>query len=164
MNIYLIGMMGSGKSTIGHMVGDKMQLSFIDLDQEIENLTGKTINEIFKKDGEEFFRKVESECLRLHSNAVLACGGGIVLKTKNRSYIKKHGKVILLKASVSELAKRLASSNKRPLFNKQNPKKGLEELWSDRKSKYINMADITIATDNRSPQDISEEIVEKLEG
>ena len=70
----------------------------------------------------------------------------------------------MLKASVSELAKRLASSNKRPLFNKQNPKKGLEKLWSDRKSKYINMADITIATDNRSPQDISEEIVEKLEG
>ena len=81
MNIYLIGMMGSGKSTIGHMVGDKMQLSFIDLDQEIENLTGKTINEIFKKDGEEFFRKVESDCLRLHSNTVLACGGGIVLKS-----------------------------------------------------------------------------------
>tara|TARA_Y100001970_G_scaffold81884_1_gene103707 strand:+ start:8024 stop:8533 length:510 start_codon:yes stop_codon:yes gene_type:complete len=163
MNIYLIGMMGSGKSTVGCIVAEKMQLSFIDTDKEIENFTGKTISDIFKQDGEDYFRKIESDYLKLHSNAVLACGGGVILKNENRSHIKKHGEVILLTASISELAQRIAGTIKRPLYNGNDPKKRLEQLWLERKDKYINTADVTVDTNSRSPKDISNEIVEKLE-
>lgn len=162
MNIYLIGMMGSGKSTIGKMVAQKMRLPFIDLDLEIENFAGKPINEIFKKDSEEFFRKIESECLKTHSNSILACGGGIVSKNENISYINKHGKTILLTAPLSELYQRLSGTNNRPLLKNGNIKQTLERLWLERKSKYIDMADLTINTSNKSPKDISIEIVESI--
>ena len=162
MNIYLIGMMGSGKSTIGKMVAQKMRLPFIDLDLEIENFAGKPINEIFKKNSEEFFRKIESECLKAHSNSILACGGGIVSKNENISYINKHGKTILLTAPLSELYQRLSETNNRPLLKNGNIKQTLERLWLERKSKYIDMADLTINTSNRSPKDISIEIVESI--
>mgnify|MGYP001441453815 CR=1 FL=1 len=162
MNIYLIGMMGSGKSTIGKMVAQKMRLPFIDLDLEIENFAGKPINEIFKKYSEEFFRKIESECLKIRSNSILACGGGIVSKNENISYINKHGKTILLTAPLSELYQRLSGTNNRPLLKNGNIKQTLERLWLERKSKYIDMADLTINTSNRSPKDISIEIVESI--
>ena len=98
MNIYLIGMMGSGKSTVGNLVAQKMRLQFIDLDIEIENFVGKPIKEIFKKNSEEFFRKIESKCLKRQSKSIIACGGGIILEDKNISYINKHGKTVLLTA------------------------------------------------------------------
>ena len=87
MNIYLIGMMGSGKSTVGNLVAQKMRLQFIDLDIEIENFIGKPIKEIFKKNSEEFFRKIESKCLKRQSKSIIACGGGIILDDKNLSLI-----------------------------------------------------------------------------
>jgi len=80
MNIYLIGMMGSGKSTVGKPLSEKMHKPFIDLDSEIEKGTGKNISEIFDIDGEEQFRKMETKQLKQYSESIVACGGGIVLK------------------------------------------------------------------------------------
>ena len=162
MNIYLIGMMGSGKSTVGNLVAQKMRLQFIDLDIEIENFVGKPIKEIFKKNSEEFFRQIESKCLKRQSKSIIACGGGIILEDKNISYIKKHGKTILLTAPIPELYERLKGKNNRPLLKRGNIKKTLERLWQERKNKYINMADLTVDTANRSPEEISIEIVKNL--
>ncbi len=162
MNIYLIGMMGSGKSTVGNLVAQKMRLQFIDLDIEIENFVGKPIKEIFKKNSEEFFRKIESKCLKRRSKSIIACGGGIILEDKNISYINKHGKTVLLTAPIPELYERLKEKNNRPLLKRGNIKKTLERLWQERKNKYINMADLTVDTVNRSPEEISIEIVKNL--
>ena len=82
MNIYLIGMMGTGKSTIGELLTEKLDYPFVDLDEKIENSAGKSITEIFENDGEENFRNLESEQLRSYSNSVIACGGGIILRKK----------------------------------------------------------------------------------
>ena len=107
MTIYLIGMMGVGKSTVGKILAEKMKLLFIDLDSEIEKSSQKSVSEIFNEDGENHFRKLESEQLKQYSGSVVACGGGITLDKKNRQYINKNGIVVLLTASINELFKRL---------------------------------------------------------
>ena len=113
MNIYLIGMMGSGKSTVGKILAEKMELLFIDLDSEIEKTGGKSVSEIFNQDGEDHFRKLESEELKQYSESVVACGGGIILDEENRQYINENGVAVLLTASMDELFKRLSDSNNR---------------------------------------------------
>ncbi len=110
MNIYLIGMMGSGKSTVGKTLSEKMHKPFIDLDSEIEKGTGKNISEIFDIDGEEQFRKMETKQLKQYSESIVACGGGIVLKDENREFINENGFTILLTASMEELSHRLSDS------------------------------------------------------
>ena len=89
MNIYLLGMMGSGKSTVGRALSQYMDMPFIDLDLEIEQSVGKTISEIFKNDGEKYFRNIESNQLYQYFDSVVACGGGIILNEGNRTFIKK---------------------------------------------------------------------------
>ena len=116
MNIYLIGMMGSGKSTVGKILAEKMELLFIDLDSEIEKTGGKSVSEIFNQDGEDHFRKLESEELKQYSESVVACGGGIILDEENRQYINENGVAVLLTASMDELFKRLSDSNNRPIL------------------------------------------------
>ena len=162
MNIFIVGPMGSGKSTVGNLVAQKMRLQFIDLDIEIENFAGKPINEIFKKNSEEFFRKIESKCLKRQSNSIIACGGGIILEYKNISYMNKHGKTVLLTAPIPELYERLNGESNRPLLKRGTIKKTLERLWQERKNKYINIADLTVDTANRSPEQVSIEIVKNL--
>jgi len=108
-NIYLIGMMGSGKSTVGKILSKKMKKPFIDLDSEIEKTGGKSVSEIFNGNGEEKFRQMESEQLKQYSESVVACGGGIVLKDENRHFIKENGIAILLTASMKELSQRLSN-------------------------------------------------------
>ena len=101
-------MMGSGKSTVGKTLSEKMHKPFIDLDSEIEKGTGKNISEIFDIDGEEQFRKMETKQLKQYSESIVACGGGIVLKDENRECINENGVTILLTASMEELSNRLS--------------------------------------------------------
>ena len=129
MNIYLIGMMGSGKSTLGKTLSEKIQKSFIDLDSEIEKAAGKFISEIFDIDGEEQFRKMESKQLKQYSESIVACGGGIVLKDENREFINENGVTILLTASMEELSHRLSDSGNRPLLADDNTEEALTKLW-----------------------------------
>ena len=93
MNIYLLGMMGSGKSTIGRFLSRRMGKPFIDLDSEIEQSAGKTISEIFENDGEEYFRNIEANQLQEYSDSIVACGGGIIVNEGNRAIIKKMGRL-----------------------------------------------------------------------
>ena len=159
MNIYLIGMMGSGKSTVGKILAEKMKLLFIDLDSEIEKTGGKSVSEIFNQDGEDHFRKLESEELKQYSESVVACGGGIILDEENRKYINENGVAVLLTASMDELFKRLSDSNNRPILPDENTKKALTKLWMERLIDYLDTADFSIETNGKTPEQLTDEIL-----
>ena len=162
MNIYLIGMMGSGKSTVGKTLSEKMHKPFIDLDSEIEKGTGKNISEIFDIDGEEQFRKMETKQLKQYSESIVACGGGFVLKDENREFINENGFTILLTASMEELSHRLSDSGNRPLLADDNTEEALTKLWLERQLHYLNTADFTIETDGKNPKQLTEEILVQI--
>ena len=162
MNIYLIGMMGSGKSTVGKTLSEKMHKPFIDLDSEIEKGTGKNISEIFDIDGEEQFRKMETKQLKQYSESIVACGGGIVLKDENREFINENGVTILLTASMEELSHRLSDSGNRPLLADDNTEEALTKLWLERQLNYLNTADFTIETDGKNPEELTKEILVQI--
>ena len=159
MNIYLIGMMGSGKSTLGKTLSEKIQKPFVDLDSEIEKTGGKSISEIFDIDGEEQFRKMETKQLKQYSESIVACGGGIVLNDTNRQFINENGIAILLLASMGELIQRLSASNNRPLLADDNMEEGLTKLWLERQVDYLDTANFTIETDGKNPAQLTEEIL-----
>ena len=159
MNIYLIGMMGSGKSTVGKTLSEKMHKPFIDLDSVIEMGAGKNISEIFDTDGEDQFRKMETKQLKQYSESIVACGGGIVLKDENREFINENGATILLTASMEELSHRLSDSGNRPLLADDNTEEALTKLWLERQLHYLNTADFTIETDGKNPEQLTEEIL-----
>ena len=162
MNIYLMGMMGSGKSTVGKTLSQQLGKPIIDLDLEIEQSTGKTISEIFENGRAEHFRNIESNQLQQHSDSIVACGGGIILKEENRVIIKENGKAILLTASIPELSNRLSASANRPLLTDDNMEETLTKLWLERQLLYLSTADYTIETDGKTPEKITEEILNQL--
>ena len=159
MNIFLIGMMGTGKSTVGVLLANELKIPFVDLDKEIEKSTRKTISGIFKLDGEATFRRIETECLKEVSASVVSCGGGIILKEENRNFIKVNGTTILLTASIEELVRRLKDAEKRPLLAKNNEEESLIKLWLDRRAQYLSIADVTIDTDGKTSIQITNEIL-----
>ena len=164
MNYYLIGMMGSGKSTVGKLLAKKLETPFLDLDHYIEVKNNKSINDIFKEKGENYFRQLETNALSeiKGSEIVVACGGGIILNHENRKKISSNGKVVFLKASISSLIKRLLSNKDRPILNDKNIGNELIKIWNERKNYYNETAEITINTDGYTPESISSLIIENL--
>ena len=152
-------MMGSGKSTVGKTLSEKMHKPFIDLDSEIEKGTGKNISEIFDTDGEEQFRKMETKQLKQYSESIVACGGGIVLKDENREFINENGIAILLLATMGELTQRLSNSGNRPLLANDNTEEALTKLWMERQIDYLETANFTIETDGKNPEELTEKIL-----
>ena len=165
MNIYLIGMMGSGKSTVGKILAKKMAIPFIDLDHYIEVKNNKSISNIFKENGESHFRKLESDALSqiCESTLLVACGGGIVLNKTNREKLLSTGKVVLLHTSISEIAKRLKDSIDRPLLKEKERIQELTKIWNGRKNYYQETAHILVNTDRQSPNEISEDIFKQVQ-
>jgi shikimate kinase len=163
MAIFLIGMMGSGKSTVGKILADEMGLPFVDLDSFIENKENKTITEIFNQNGESYFRKLESEALAKSNSkkAVIACGGGIILSKSNRKLLQS-GKVVYLKATILTLAKRLERAKNRPLLDKTDIEKQLQSIWDERRNSYETTAQIIINVEPYTPKQITKLIKEKL--
>ena len=163
MIFYLIGMMGSGKSSVGKLLANKLQFSIIDIDKEIEKDEKLSIKEIFEKKGEDYFREIESKyLLRKRNSAVVSCGGGIVLNKKNREFLKTNGYTIYLKSSILTLEKRLLNENGRPLLSNDNLKETLINIYSKRKTLYTSSANTTIITDRRSVKEVCELIIKKL--
>lgn len=153
--------MGAGKSTIGRRLARKLKLKFLDSDHAIENRTGARITLIFEIEGEEGFRKRESDIieeLTNQSDIVLATGGGVVLNPGNRQKLAERGLVIYLRAGVNQLLKRTARDNKRPLLNTDNPRDKMEELLNIRTPLYEEIADLTVDTDKQPVTQIVEEI------
>ena len=163
MIFYLIGMMGSGKTSVGKLLAKKLQFSNIDIDKEIEKDEKLSIKEIFEKKGENYFREIESKyLLRKRNSAVVSCGGGIVLNKENREFLRTGGYTIYLKSSIPTLEKRLLNENSRPLLSNDNLKETLINILSKRKTLYTSTANTTIITDRRSVQEVCELIIKKL--
>ncbi len=165
-NIYLIGPMGAGKTTIGKKLAKKLGKRFFDSDREIEKTTGATINLIFDVEGEAGFREWESKTLEIliaEDNVVLATGGGAVLSEANRELLKKNGIVIYLEVAPELIVKRTEYDNNRPLLATKNKLKTITELLNVREPIYDKTADYKINVDKKSTSRIINEISELLE-
>ncbi len=153
MNIFLVGPMGVGKTTIGHYLSNNLKLEFIDSDHEIEKRAGVTIPMIFEFESEIGFRRRERAVineLTRQNNIVLSTGGGVVLDINNRQYLKKRGYVIYLYASVDELLERTSHNNNRPLLQTGNPREKITNLLEERHPLYKMTADSIIDTTQKS--------------
>lgn len=164
-NIFLIGPMGAGKSTIGRQLAEEINYSFIDSDKIISERTGVDIPTIFEFEGEKGFRKREEEILAelvINKHTVLATGGGAILNTTVRKLLKQHGFVIYLKTTVAEQLKRIGDDKNRPLMQTDNPKQQLESLMLQRAPLYEATADLIFDTNRYKIKTINQEIIKKL--
>jgi len=160
MNIYLVGFMGTGKSSVGCQLAKERGWNFIDLDELIELKEQRRIVDIFAKDGEAYFRKIEKNILKQVSTQkkfVVACGGGVVLDKDNIKLMKKTGRMICLYASPEQILKRVSLNNDRPLLNVDKPQKRIELLLKMRAPFYMQ-ADKIIDTSNFSVKQVVKKI------
>ncbi len=130
-NIFLVGLMGAGKTTVGRALAKRLNKRFVDSDHEIEARTGASIPWIFEIEGEESFRQREAEVIRdltAQPGIVLATGGGAILRAQNREYLKTRGTVIYLRAGVNSILQRTSHDRNRPLLQTADPRKRIEEL------------------------------------
>ena len=164
-NIYLIGMMGSWKSTIGSNLAKILDMNFFDIDDVIEELTEMKITDIFKQLGEAKFREMEKAFFiekSKGSNQLFSTGGGIILDNENRKILKK-GTTFLLETSPSIIATRIHNTNKRPLIkDPDNLEKQLSDIWLERQKYYYESSQHIIKTDNLKPSDVIDEILKLL--
>ena len=160
--IYLIGFMGTGKTTVGTELAKQLHYSFYDSDQRVVERTGKSITELFEELGEDGFRKLEQEALQSLpiEKGIIATGGGIILKEENRLYMKKTGYVIWLDASPEEIGKRLESDSSRPLLSRDKTNQ-IKQLYYSRVDLYNHAADSRIVTDGKTVDEIIKEILTK---
>ena len=164
-NIYLVGPVGSGKTTIGSRVAPILGLSFIDLDAELERRTGASVNLIFDVEGEKGFRKRESALLEEISklnSCLVATGGGSVLAEKNLEVMKKTGAVIYLQTSVKQQLSRLRQDKKRPLLQAPDREKRLEEIAALRNPLYESVADVVFPGRNRNVSQVAQRLSEVI--
>ena len=166
-SIALIGFMGMGKTVVGKLLAEKLGKEFIELDAIIEKKAGRSIPEIFRKDGEIGFRELEiavTKDVAKEMNAVIACGGGIVLNTINIDRLRKQCIIICLAASPQVIIKRTSGdTGERPLLAVPDRARQIKELLKFRKPFYERLADITINTSRISAESVVESIMEKLE-
>ena len=165
-NIILIGPMGSGKTSIGKKLSKMMKFDFIDTDHLIENRTGVDISTIFAHEGEEGFRKRESNILKELSNiknTVVGTGGGIIISHENRKIIKNLGFVVYLTASIKELTYRTEQDKSRPLISSANTQEVIANLIKERQEYYEKTSNIKISTDNYDTVKISKIIIKDYE-
>lgn len=166
-NVYLVGPMGAGKSTIGRMLAADLNLEFKDSDREIEERSGVDIPWIFDMEGEAGFRDRETAMLEelcQQPGIVLATGGGIVVREENRRLLAAAGMVVYLQADINEQVRRTSKDRKRPLLQTGDPRAVLEKLLAERHPLYSDIADFTVATAGRSPKSVVNEIKKCLQG
>lgn len=164
-NIFFIGFMGVGKTTVSSYLSNLLNRKEIDIDQCIAKREKMKIPEIFKKYGEEYFRNCETEVLKdLNSEdgVIISCGGGIVLKEENISLMKERGKIILLTSTPQTIFERVRYSDERPILNNNMNVDFISELMKKREEKYLHAADLIIDTDKKSIEEVCEEIISSL--
>ena len=166
-NIFLIGPMGAGKSTIGRELADRLHLEFFDSDQEIERRTGADIAWVFDLEGEEGFRKREEgviEDLSEKQGIVLATGGGPVISDQVRNRLSARGVVVYLETTIDKQVARTQRDRRRPLLQtSEEPRTVLENLAVERNPLYEEIADVVIKTDDQSAKVVAHKIIERLD-
>lgn len=163
-HLFLTGMMGSGKSSCGRELAARLYCDFIDLDTEIEKMCGKSIEAIFRDEGEAAFRDAESACafaLDLPHRTVIATGGGFPLRSENREWMRRHGNVIWLKAEPEQIAERIGSSG-RPLLKDKKDSATIRKIQEAREPLYAE-ADLYVDSGGLSIKGIVEVILKELE-
>ena len=144
--VVLVGMMGSGKTAVGKVLADALKVPFLDSDNEISKAANRSISEIFERDGNDFFRVVESQVIQrllCSPPCVLATGGGAFMSTKNRTLIAHSGISVFLNVDLEILWERVRYNRSRPLLKTANPKAALYKIFEDRKDQY-SQADLSI--------------------
>jgi shikimate kinase len=164
-NIFLVGPMGAGKTTVGRRLAEVRGLEFVDSDHEVESRTGVDIAFIFEKEGEDGFRRREAAAiaeLAQRQGLVLATGGGAVLDPDSRRALAAHGFVVYLHASVEQQLARTERTDNRPLLQGGNRRETLERLFLIRDPLYREIADLVLHTDGRNARALAREIEERL--
>lgn len=163
--LFLIGMPGSGKSTIGRGLAKLLGRQFIDLDQQIEARCGVAIPVIFEIEGEQGFRKRETQVLSevaQQPDVVVATGGGAILAPENQAILRDQGMVVYLKATVDELLRRTSRDKNRPLLATNDPRAKLEQLFQVRGPIYESLADMVVESGSTSVASVVQKIAAKL--
>lgn len=161
-NIYLIGFMGAGKTTVAKELVKRLDARLVEMDQQIEKEQGIAITEIFEKYGESHFRDLETEFLRrlaTEEQLVVSCGGGSVLRDENAALMKEQGCIILLSATPETIYGRVKNSTNRPILNGNMNVEYIRDLMEKRRERYEAVADVCIKTDGKTIREVCEEIL-----
>jgi len=164
-NIFLVGPMGSGKTTIGKLLASELGYTFIDSDREIEKRAGADISWIFDVEGEEGFRKRESNMiadLALGNRTVIATGGGAVLNENTRKIMKTHGFTVYINAPLKILLERTSQDKSRPLLQVKDPEANFKKILEERQSLYQEVANIELSSYELSSKQIVAEVISHL--
>jgi len=164
VNLYLVGMMGAGKTTVGRWLAQELGYHFFDTDDLISQVANQSITEIFARDGEEAFRQLESQVLgelSAYKNLSVATGGGIVLRQMNWSYLH-HGVVVWLDVPVEKLCDRLREDNSRPLVREGDRTAILQNILNQRQRFYAQ-ADVRVAVEGETPEAVGLRVIEELQ-
>ena len=164
-NVFLVGFMGAGKTTVASELEKKLEMNRIEMDDMIAQKQGMSIPEIFDTYGETYFRDLESNCLielQKVKQSIVSCGGGVVMRDENAEHMKKNGRVVLLEASPQVILERVKDSNDRPILNGHMNVDYIEQLLAKRKEKYQAIADVVVNTDHKTASEIVDEIIAKL--
>ena len=164
-NIFLIGFMGAGKSTISDYLKNALAMDVVEMDQCIVERQGMSISDIFETYGEEYFRELETNLLiemQSRSNVVVSCGGGVPMRERNVAEMKKNGRVVLLTAKPETILERVRDNHDRPLLENNKKVSFIAGLLEKRRAKYEAAADIVIQTDGKSELEICEELIHRL--
>ncbi|MGH8441400.1 MAG: shikimate kinase AroK [Nevskiaceae bacterium] len=160
-NIFLVGPMGAGKTTIGRRLAELRGMTFVDSDHEIEERTGVDISLIFEKEGEAGFRKRERQVIAELTgghNVVLATGGGAVIDADNRQHLAGRGFVVYLRASIDHQLRRTGRTDSRPLLQSGDPRETLERLFAVRDPLYREVADLVVDADGANARTLAQDI------
>lgn len=167
MNVALFGFMGVGKSVVGRMLAERLDLSFVDLDEEVVRRSGRSIEEIFQEDGEGRFREMEKNLVREYSQLdgqVIACGGGTVMDPENTEDLRRSSTMVLLTTEPEAILERVESEGDvRPLLNVEDRLGKIRGLLSERWPSYLEAADLIVDTSEHPPHDVVGIIIENLE-
>ncbi|RKM55657.1 shikimate dehydrogenase [Butyrivibrio sp. X503] len=166
-NIILEGFMGSGKTTVSELLSEELELELIDTDEAISEAEGCSISEIFDVQGEQAFRDMETDLIKMLVDEhvremVISLGGGLPVRKENRELLKKCGKVVYLKTSPEEVYNRIKDDTSRPLLRGDDPLSKIKKMQEERGGFYEEAADIIIDTDGKTPKEIVSEIIGSL--
>jgi len=164
-NLFLIGPMGAGKTTVGRQLAEVLRMEFLDSDQEIQHRTGVDIPTIFEFEGEEGFRNREQSMideLTAREGIILATGGGAVLREQNRQFLASRGVVVYLHCTPEQQYERTFRDRNRPLLHTEDPLEKLIALMQVREPLYRQSADMVVSTEGRNTQSVVREIMSRL--